>query len=403
MLPKTACVMGKAAALLAALTMAFSCSLAADKPAPAPPSGAIVVARSMVRVAFPDVFFTDKFVSELMATDQVTGAAAREVLGPAAVNTSTSGGPAGAPRYAVFMESLSFRREAFGTVGLGTLEVQIENVTASKAPELLEAVVPRLRAALSQAGQLQLSDWRGQMAKLNEEFAEREVQVRDLQQLQQELTARAGETELSRSAVLRRIQELQQRRQQLQTDLVIGEAFVQALQERIAELGASARNRLEHDVIAAELEKILAARSHEYERYRLLAKEGKASQAEVTAAEVRLAEAKIQLAERRTAVSSPVGGELLNKLNEDLVKQSVQLSGKKAGLKIVEEQLERTRGPELPKLADDYDNKVRYALPIAQEALRRLMEQREALARQIRSYAPPSVTIIGAEPGKAGQ
>lgn len=121
-------------------------------------------------------------------------------------------------------------------------------------------------------------------------------------------------------------------RQTRAMDLEAQKARQKALAERIALIRTDVRSGLTKDAISSELERIVKVREEQLAAATQLEQAGRTQHEAVLEAEIRLAEARTGLAERRETVSRAVGGDLLAKLNADLVAVSVDLAESEARL-----------------------------------------------------------------------
>ena len=126
--------------------------------------------------------------------------------------------------------------------------------------------------------------------------------------------------------------ECERDRQVRAMDLEAQKARQRALAERIALIRSEVQAGLEKDAIGIELEHVVKIRQEQLAGAGQLVQAGRAQRETVLEAEIRLAEARTALAERREAVSRAVGGDLLARLNADLVAVSVDMAESEARL-----------------------------------------------------------------------
>lgn len=332
----------------------------------------------------------DQMVTSLLKTPGVGEQAARDVFGESILYRCTFPPGYSRPRTTPTGEG----------VLIGTLSAQILSPDQAKprAGEFLAAVCRRLRGALTEAHEKDLQRVRERHDSVNRQMLDAEQEMLALRRRQEALSLQAGQADLSRSSILKKARLLESNQQELEIELAAKTERLVALRENFAKIVTEARDRATEDPIAAELAKIVAIREKELQRLQLAAEGGAASQSEVQSAEARVAEAKVRLEERREALGTGVGGEILKELNLEQVNLSIGKSELEARLRAINDQLKALKDRKLLNLVADYEREIPNQLDSASRASSDLRGLQRKLQYQIDTSQAPSVTAIGGQP-----
>lgn len=264
----------------------------------------------------------------------------KEILGPALeAAVAATGGltvDEARPRIRVAVAQRPFQ------IGLSVNAAGLPEAKQRALGACYEALYRRIPGVLAARAQ----DLRREMVMEQEHRVDqRRAAVRQLEERQREfeqvLRKEAGLVDVTPDGVRASLGRLEQEKQRIALDLAGQKARQRAIEEAVANLSKRAEARVEQDPIAAELQKIVAAREKEIERLRVLVKDRAIAAAEVDAAGVALAEAKAKLLERRELAARREAGDLLDTLNRDLLMLSINSAEQSARLEFIEKSLSR--------------------------------------------------------------
>lgn len=281
---------------------------------------------------------------------------------------------------------------------LGRLCVGVErdvSLAEEIAEKLLARICARLEAILAETSEADRERLEQRLALAREEAERAAQRLTELQKLQQSLCTEAGQFDLVRELILDKIRSWEREQQSLDMKLAAHKARQKAVSEQLARVAREVTKTAAEDPVLAELEKVVKLREPATEHAKALAAKGAASQADVSQAEEILALARADVARQRQVASQAAGGKLLGELNQDLMTVAIDLAETEARLLFVRTQLTEIRSRKLLELADRYERDVAMQLPVAREAFQEAIERQQELEQQLRSYQPPSVTILG--------
>lgn len=277
------------------------------------------------------------------------------------------------------------------------LFVQAERSQAerSHAERILRGVCRRLDSELKRHSDVEQQHLRTQVAEVRAAVGQAEQRFKELQAVRQELSAAAGQSELSRDVVSGQIQTDERQERELDQQLAGLRARRGALAEQIARIGSQAAAEVEDDPVVVELAKVVELREANLKRWQELVADGRAPTNEQQTAQEALALAKAELARQRQAASQRAGGDLLAELNKELVRLTVDIAAAEAQREFIRQRLTQAREKKLLELADRYEREVRTQLAAAEQVLRDTLKRQADLESRLANYRPPTVTVLG--------
>jgi hypothetical protein len=281
------------------------------------------------------------------------------------------------------------------TTALLQLSVRVERSVAdadAKAGRLLAALSKRLEQVLVERNEGTLSRRREDLARAAEQVTQAEQQLGQVQELQQKLYAEAGQSELSRTAILADLQGAEQELQHVGMKLASLHARQNATAEQIARIGKEIAARAQEDPVAVELQKIVELREQALKKEKETKEAGMFSG---TAGEEAVALARAELAKQRQAAAQAAGGNLLAELNKEVVTLAVDIAEAEARGEYFHTRLALARDKKLLELADHYEREVAPQLGAAEQAVRQALQRRAEAEEQLAQYRPVTVTVMG--------
>ena len=326
---------------------------------------------------------TNVEMTTLLNSTPVLGAAIRDVCGS---NDASDG------RWLATLGS------AFGTPaqnGLFGVTLTVAEPLVPKGAEVLSALTNRLQQAFVSVAENDRNELAAELESARRAEGDALAAYRTASAAVDELLARAGRAELSSAAIDKELTALQSERDALRA----ARAAQRAREAAIAEQIKRASDRLsvvgEQSDLLRELSKIVDLREREVQRLNQMREKGAVADSEVSAAMERLAQAKAELARAREQVTRSAGGEVLAKLNTDLVELAIASAETEARLKANEDQLADFAGRDLRAAAARYERELKPAMLLAaaewEAAAKASGEARRALA----NFRMPSVILVG--------
>lgn len=270
----------------------------------------------------------------------------------------------------------------------------------SKAEQLLHALCQRLEAELAAHGAAEQQRWRTQLVDAQTVVKKAEQRYQEVQAAQQELFAAAGQSELSRQAIVEELQVHERRQREQGMTLAVLHARQSALTEQIARIGREAAAQADQDPVVNELTKVVQLRELEFQRRQELGGKGLAAPADTREVEEALARARAELAKQRQIASQRAGGDLLADLNKELVTLAVDIAATEAEREFLRQRLAQVRERGLLELADRYEREVEQQLASAAQILRDALRRQVNMEERLASYRPPTVSVIGGARGR---
>jgi len=216
-------------------------------------------------------------------------------------------------------------------------------------------------------------------AELNQAHKSYDIAVDTLQATQSELRSAIGRLDVSPETLQKAAARLDEQLESLQLEEVGSTARRRATEMAIKEEAARAEDRMKQDPVAAELQKVVAAREYQLKEAQSGHQAGMVSQADVRVAEVGLAEAKAKVAERQHAVFTGGDSETLATLRRDLLNLAIGDQERAARIGFLRQQRSQLSGgiKDLPELQRRQE---------AVESSRRLLDRAEERVQMIRIY-----------------
>lgn len=348
----------------------------AVKPVPATrPAQETIAARCVVRVRW-DNRLSFPHLESVITAQRATREAAQKLLG---VDKPVRPG-------------VSTHRSDANEIDL-TLDVSLDDVPGVRhaAAEYMEALTSKLAGQLEDYQKKVISE---EVRPMRERADRAE---RNLQMLRAELDERrsALRKATGRADAVQNwadvITGLEQEREKLALDLAGQQARRQAIEKTIATISKQAEERAKEDPIAVEFAKIVELRLAEAERMRLLHREGRISQTEISDVDAKAADARARLLERRELSMRGAGGELLGELNRELMMLSINAAEHGARLELILARLDRFHGS-----AGEVDRikQLERDLETLESEHREARKQAMAHEDRYRNVPAPAVTVL---------
>jgi hypothetical protein len=277
---------------------------------------------------------------------------------------------------------------------LGRLTVKSESYGG--AVVILAHICTRLQDVLNKTYGARLQSLKMQVGSADEEVAETEKRLVELQKYRSDWCAKYGQNDLSRPALLGQSNELEKEKQRLEMELAGQQARHDALQQRIAEIGKQVTALPpEKDPMVNALQLKLTMLRQRQERVKALEQSrlGPTSAPAVDDVAVQVAMAEAELLQQYRKATAAAGGDTLARLNEQLADDSIATTQSRAQLKQVQAHLDNIA--KLLASADEYERKVDVLLPLARQAYEAAVARQQMLQSEIKALQPPVVTVIG--------
>jgi hypothetical protein len=162
-------------------------------------------------------------------------------------------------------------------------------------------------------------------------------------QLRAELQEMSGEIDVSVKSLTDVASKTQTLFHQLDIDHEAKQARHRALEDAIAKLSVEVEKKVQSDPVAAELEKVVAAREKGVERLKEMVAKNAASKTEAEEKVGEVAEARAKLMERRRDAAAEAGGTLIAQLNKDLLMLSIDSAEENMRYKMLAERSKALR------------------------------------------------------------
>ncbi len=355
------------------------------------PDDQVINASCLVQVTFrEDLLWLDKAaLHALLTSSGVLGAAVRQVPG---LDPDKSD----AADVQIFELGKSFTAEGTRRIVTALFSVDVftrltgdPSEARLKTEQLLGQLCKRLESELRERCGVEQGHLRAQLTEVQAAVKQAEQGLEEIQNVQQELFAAAGRSDLSRQAILEEMQALEYRQRELDMKLATLHARQNALAEQIARIGREAAAQVDGDPVVIELTKVVQLREQQVKRIQ----DGGARAP--LQEEDKLAVARAELAKQRQAVSQRAGGELLADLNKELVMLVVDIAATEAEREFVRLQLTGIQDRKLLELADRYEREVKRQLISAREVLDDVLRRQVSLNERLTSYRAPTVVVLG--------
>lgn len=263
---------------------------------------------------------------------------------------------------------------------------------------VLRGVSAGLQKAVAEVGGIDRKQLDERLQRAQQEYAEAERRLAEVQQRQQALGEATGTIAPSRELLVERARALAGERQDLELTIAAREATQEAIAEQIRRAGEGVQTALADDAAARELATVVKVREEELKRMNELFARGAAPQADVAHVEEQLALARADLARQQQRAAERAGGGRLGELNHELAAGALEVAGARARSALVKRELEQLTSPERLAQVDEYDRQVTMQLPLARAAVQEAAGFVQEVQRRLREYRAPAVVIIGGLP-----
>lgn len=180
----------------------------------------------------------------------------------------------------------------------------------------------------------------------------------------------------------------------LEMDIAGMDARRDVIEEQIFLIKREVVIKINEDIVAEELKKLVAIQTEHFENIKKFAQAGRAETTQVKDAEEKLARARIELAKRREEIGKSAGGNRLVGFNGKLTEMTIDLAEKKAFLRVIDERLEKAE--EQLYTAAAYDPQISQ-IRAAREAFQNAEDRLSELKVRIANLQPPTINILGAK------
>ena len=262
--------------------------------------------------------------------------------------------------------------------------------------DMISEIADQLKDILMAEFDKQRNQYRGKLEDAEVYLKPLEDKMRRLNDLERELFAKAGMSSLRRSDVLKQIQSLERKRQDMEMRLVEAAAREEALQKQIAILGKQTEEKLKQDIVLKELEHILKLREEEMKTVQKMVEAGQASQNEYFKVRGAVAQARIELVKRQETIHESIGGgATMQERVKELTDIAIMNAESQAVFQYIEEQLAIIEAKKILEIADQYEMEI----ALKQDSMLRSYEYAQKNVQRYRlnmqDSLPPSVSVLG--------
>ena len=272
-----------------------------------------------------------------------------------------------------------------------------EEFLKSSPADMISKIADRLRDILIMEFDKQRRKNREKLEEAESELKPLEDKMRRLNDLERELYAKAGMSSLRRNDVLKQIQSLERRKQDMEMRLVESAARKEALQEQIAKLGDQAKEKLNKDQVTMDLLEILKLRETELARVYEMQQKGVVSQEERAKAQEALFRARIELAQRQEAIRESTGSAMMQARVKELSDITISNAEDQAVLKHVWEQLTMFQANKILELADQYEVEIALKQDAIRQSYALAQDNIQRYRLNIQRSLAPSVSVLGGD------
>lgn len=273
-----------------------------------------------------------------------------------------------------------------------------EDFLALDPAAMISEIADRLENILMEEYYKEQKQYQRKLAEAQTELKPLEEKMRQLNDRERELFAKAGMTSLRRTEVLKKIQSLERRQQEMEMELVAAAAREDELQKQIAILGDQTAKKLQQDTVLDELKNILQLRENEMKTVQKMMESGNASQSDYFKAREAVAQARIEMVKRQEAISESIGGgAAMQERVKELTDIAIENAESQAVLKHIEEQLSIIKDKKILELADQYEIEI----GLKQDTMRRSYDFTQKSIQEynytMQRMLPPSVSVLGGD------
>jgi hypothetical protein len=392
--------MNKIAVIFIAMILCIAQSaFSAEKPKPqaSGPISGTYQASCVIRIIADDTVFNSQMlqnISFILNSSGIGAAAAKDILGYDAKDISDD-----------------FVQRMVGVIGISPLpapaspsngsdhiytfglEINVLNGNDSGDPrpaarEFMQSLIDGLKKNLDKSF-MEYGDRLNQQIKIAGEDANKAE--KDFYGMQERLRILSGSRDLSRKTILADINSIQTRIEALEMDEADNEIYLKDLPKQIESLRQNTELKIANDDISREFSDMVAEAQKQMDSVQKLVETGNASAQDLANAREKLFKARIELAQRREELRASLGGNRIERLNEELtdrLSRSNRFDQLRAFLLN-----QRIKAEELLKKTDGYEV-LSIKADIAKQSLRQALERLESL-KQSANLMPPTITVMG--------
>jgi chromosome segregation ATPase len=224
------------------------------------------------------------------------------------------------------------------------------------------------------------------LKKAEQEYDAAKNAVAEMERVLHSLTQRA---ETSKASLSKAASHLDEEAEALALEQAGADARQKALEAAIAQQSKRAEAAVQKDEVAAELQKVVDARTAQAKRTEQMQATGAVANTDLESVMAAVAEARARLAERRQQTAATAGGAALAEWNKELLNLSIANAERHAKLKFLEERRQGL-GEALQK-ADDLEH-YRTAMTRADSTRRTEQQNIESTEESLRDLRSISAT-----------
>ena len=263
---------------------------------------------------------------------------------------------------------------------------------------MISEIADQLKDILMAEFDKQQRQYRMKLEDAEHELQPLEEKMRGLNDLERDLYAKAGTSSLRRNDVLKQIQSLERRRQEMEMELVEAAAREEALQKQIAILGDQTEKKLAQDPVSVELKEIMQLREQEMKTVQKMVDTGHASQNEYFKARAAIAKARIELVKRQEAISESIGGgAMMQERVKELTDIAITNAESQAVLNYIEEQLSILKNKKILELADQYEVEIALKQDSIRQSYAHAQDNIQRYRLNMQRSLVPSVSVLGGD------
>lgn len=270
-------------------------------------------------------------------------------------------------------------------IGLSVAAVAVPAAVLCERPAVAQATQPSNAEQRIRIAERSAASARVRVERADDAYKALKDKVADMEAQLHSLTHRA---ETSRVSLRKAASQMDEEAERLALEQAGADARQKALEIAIEQQAKRAEAAVQTDEVAAELQKVVDARTTQVKRMEQLQATGAIPNADVDGAMAALAEARARLAERRQHTAAAAGGAALADWNRELLNLSVANAERHAKLKFLEDRREGLATA--LRAADDvsdYKDAMDGALRDRDKAARELKDSEEML-RNLKAALP---------------
>lgn len=279
------------------------------------------------------------------------------------------------------------------------IEVRVrigENEPAVKWQSVVEGVRRGVLSVLSESAQAERVRRMDAKARAQQQFADAQHKLREIQERIGALQLMSGRPVLSREALLGELHEMQTQERSLEIELAAKHARRQRLEQQIAERARQVADDPNMQTIERELQSILELRKNELARLHAMAEKDLASSSDVNEARAVVSEAEVRLAQHRREAQRAAGAEALGAMNVELTHLAAETAEMEVRLAMLRKFVEELKGKPL-QLAHEYEHLATIELPPVKQAMEMAQHRAAQAEDRLAELREPTVMVISPE------